>query len=552
MKLGNKLANSDIETRNKALEDAERYLVENPGLSELEMLKVWKGIHYNFWMSDTRPAQHQCAQHVSSIIFKLPLNCTGLFLKTFWSTIAREWYNIDRLRLDKYYMLLREMHKNTFVWLREQKWAQLDELIDVLVSGPLSPTLNTLPASLRYHSAKVLFEELINSLPKGEVVTVDVGMKLLKPLITLLQRSTDSLMIEKIWENVINSGICYLLEQEYLKRIFKMEDLVKLLFPLPRSSDTIKKNKKLLNNLVKNWALQNGLPFVDHVQVTGMDVVTVDVEVDLDSALSILENTKVLENSEKSDEMAHIVPAAKNKKGPANNQPARSKFPADSETSEHEKMPPSTSEGKSRQKQAKRKLNDRAEIQSGLSRPSPAKMARTESPKNPKVSESVKFLDIKESGSPIAEDFQDKSSRANSSTAGLSPTQKGPKQGFPVQSTPSIGQDTKDGSKLQNQLINGNRSPAAQKQPNSSKENATPELQASDIAGSKSVSWGSNEIKPFFKRSTMCSLDEAKTVPVTDKPAPKVLKKTDYVPILLDHTAGAKSSKRNRNKNKKK
>ena len=108
-----------------------------------------------------------------------------------------------------------------------------------------------------------------------------------------------------------------------------------------------------------------------------------------------------------------------------------------------------------------------------------------------------------------------------------------------MQSTPSIGHDTKDGSKLQ-------------KQPNSSKENATPELQASDIAGSKSVSWGSNEIKPFFKRSTMCSLDEAKTVPVTDKPAPKVLKKTDYVPILLDHTAGAKSSKRNRNKNKKK
>ena len=105
-------------------------------------------------------------------------------------------------------MLLREMHKNTFIYLQENQWKDLDQIIDILCQGPLCPTPNSVPASLRYHTAKVLFEELFNAMEEKDFkVEVAEAEKLLRPLITLLQRSTDTLMVNKIWESVIESGL---------------------------------------------------------------------------------------------------------------------------------------------------------------------------------------------------------------------------------------------------------------------------------------------------------------------------------------------------------
>ena len=97
MKLKN-LANSDKKQRNEALVEAENYLIRNPNLTEIEYLRLWKGIHYCYWMADTRQLQAQYATEITTIIFKLNIKAVTPFLSTFWSTIAREWYNIDAHR----------------------------------------------------------------------------------------------------------------------------------------------------------------------------------------------------------------------------------------------------------------------------------------------------------------------------------------------------------------------------------------------------------------------------------------------------------------------
>ena len=95
MKLGNKLANSDNSTRLEALKEATKQFASSQ--NKLDLLKLWKGIFYSYWMADTRPTQQQYATQISEMI----VNSHELtkILETFYETINREWYNLDRLRL---------------------------------------------------------------------------------------------------------------------------------------------------------------------------------------------------------------------------------------------------------------------------------------------------------------------------------------------------------------------------------------------------------------------------------------------------------------------
>ena len=107
--------------------------------SNLEYLKLWKGLFYCFWMSDKPLVQQDLASQLSSLLLTLPQKSCIAYLSAFWKIIGKEWYGIDRLRLDKYYMLLRQFHKHTFLWLESINWAEdaLSSVMEILKEGPL-------------------------------------------------------------------------------------------------------------------------------------------------------------------------------------------------------------------------------------------------------------------------------------------------------------------------------------------------------------------------------------------------------------------------------
>ncbi|KAL3480137.1 nucleolar protein,Nop52-domain-containing protein [Aspergillus californicus] len=102
------LASSDKKIRDKATESLALFLRSRTDLSLLELLKLWKGLFFCFYHSDRPLTQQALARNLSyGLIPTLPRATLLKFLQAFWITIGREWHSLDRLRLDKYLLLIR-------------------------------------------------------------------------------------------------------------------------------------------------------------------------------------------------------------------------------------------------------------------------------------------------------------------------------------------------------------------------------------------------------------------------------------------------------------
>jgi len=56
------------------------------------------------------------------LYFAHMLQVAFLYFTVFLSTMRREWFGIDRLRLDKFMMLVRKFVKALFQYLQAQQW----------------------------------------------------------------------------------------------------------------------------------------------------------------------------------------------------------------------------------------------------------------------------------------------------------------------------------------------------------------------------------------------------------------------------------------------
>ncbi|KAL4816434.1 nucleolar protein,Nop52-domain-containing protein [Aspergillus spinulosporus] len=102
------LASSDKKTRDKATDSLALFLQSKTDISLLELLKLWKGLFFCFYHSDRPLTQQALARNLSyTLVPSLPRTTVHRFLRAFWITIGREFHSIDRLRLDKYLLLIR-------------------------------------------------------------------------------------------------------------------------------------------------------------------------------------------------------------------------------------------------------------------------------------------------------------------------------------------------------------------------------------------------------------------------------------------------------------
>ena len=67
--------------------------------TEVEMMRLWKGLFFCMWMCDKRPVQHELAKSFSKIPERFDaLPPALLYLHCFFRTMQREWQGLDRLR----------------------------------------------------------------------------------------------------------------------------------------------------------------------------------------------------------------------------------------------------------------------------------------------------------------------------------------------------------------------------------------------------------------------------------------------------------------------
>ena len=181
----NNPSSTDRKIRDAALDSLRLYIHSNREFTDLELLKLWKGLFFCMWHSDRPIPQQKLAVSLSSLVSLLPQLLFIPFLRAFWITIAREWTVIDALRMNKFMFLVRCYVNAGFGYLG--KYGYDEELVEghleVIREIPLSVGNGKVSDGLRYHVLDVWVDEL-DKIDEGREGVCPVEL-LMEPVRTL-------------------------------------------------------------------------------------------------------------------------------------------------------------------------------------------------------------------------------------------------------------------------------------------------------------------------------------------------------------------------------
>ncbi|GME91464.1 unnamed protein product [Ambrosiozyma monospora] len=159
-----KLASNDRKTRDQALETLKKFLstrASSRPFSELELQKLWKGLYYTMWYCDRPRPQQRLANDLASLFSEcIPADNFTMFVQAFWVVMIKEWPDLDQWRIDKFYMLMRYVVRESFVKLKNEKWNEelVDSYIKCLSEGVLSGDVK-IPNGIVFHIVDVWLDE---------------------------------------------------------------------------------------------------------------------------------------------------------------------------------------------------------------------------------------------------------------------------------------------------------------------------------------------------------------------------------------------------------
>ncbi|XP_054021900.1 ribosomal RNA processing protein 1 homolog B isoform X1 [Dryobates pubescens] len=198
-----RLAANEKRIRDRALKKLRGYLslrTQRPagGFSQEELLKIWKGLFYCVWMQDKPLLQEELVNNISQLIHIIQNTETRhLFLQTFWQTVNREWNGIDNLRLDKFYMLMRMVLRQSFEVLKRSEWDErlIEPLLQLLMKEIMDPDSNA-PTGIKFHFIDIYLNELAKVGAKE--LTADQNLKFIEPFCKIAAKSKDRCMLHAI------------------------------------------------------------------------------------------------------------------------------------------------------------------------------------------------------------------------------------------------------------------------------------------------------------------------------------------------------------------
>ncbi|XP_032050831.1 ribosomal RNA processing protein 1 homolog B isoform X2 [Aythya fuligula] len=191
-----RLAANEKRIRDRAVKKLRGYIsgrTQRPdgGFSQDELLKIWKGLFYCMWMQDKPLLQEELANNIAQLIHVIQnTEARHLFIQTFWQTMSREWNGIDNLRLDKYYMLIRLILRQSFEVLKRNGWDESlrELLLQLLMKEVMDPDSNT-PNGIKFHLIDIYLQELAKVGAKE--LTADQNLKFIEPFCKFVAKSKD-------------------------------------------------------------------------------------------------------------------------------------------------------------------------------------------------------------------------------------------------------------------------------------------------------------------------------------------------------------------------
>ncbi|KAF2211475.1 hypothetical protein CERZMDRAFT_10296, partial [Cercospora zeae-maydis SCOH1-5] len=203
------LASSDRSVRDRALSSLRTYLSRSTAFTPLDLLKLWKGLHYCMFMSDKPRNQQRLARDLAALTDVLAQDNVLPWLQAFWKTIAREWGAIDSLRMDKYLYLVRCYVNKGFEICAKKKW-EVEQYLSVLEDegAPLSIRDVKVPVGLKLHVLDIWVDELEKVDSDKDGAPVEEVMKPIRKLQkeslvkSVRQRAKESLDDERLFRGI--------------------------------------------------------------------------------------------------------------------------------------------------------------------------------------------------------------------------------------------------------------------------------------------------------------------------------------------------------------
>lgn len=202
------LAANEKVTRDRALRKLTRWIRaksgdENTEFTEESLMKLWKGLFFCMWMSDKPFIQQELANSIAGLIHCFANRTQSLlYLDTFFKTMAREWFAIDRFRLEKFMMLVRRCFRQGILCARGSEWED-DGIVDfcnTLKITALCPNSQQIPLGLRLHVADVFLQELARM--HGAELSPEQALLFLEPFFDILTQSNEHTLVDVVRKNV--------------------------------------------------------------------------------------------------------------------------------------------------------------------------------------------------------------------------------------------------------------------------------------------------------------------------------------------------------------
>ncbi|NXH83642.1 RRP1B protein, partial [Edolisoma coerulescens] len=246
-----RLAANEKRIRDRALKKLRGYIgvrTQRPagGFSQEELLKIWKGLFYCMWMQDKPLLQEELAANISQLIHVFQnTEARHLFIQTFWQTMNREWNGIDNLRLDKYYMLMRLIVRQSFEVLKRNEWDEglVEPLLQLLMKEVMDPDSNS-PTGIKFHFIDIYLDELAKVGAKE--LTADQNLKFIEPFCKIAAKSKDRCVL-----HAVATGIFEMIVDQ---SPFAIEDLMRELGTHSDEEDASEEGKQGNEEVLKTKA----------------------------------------------------------------------------------------------------------------------------------------------------------------------------------------------------------------------------------------------------------------------------------------------------------
>lgn len=271
------LASNQKRIRDRTLKRLQKWLSArsecNNAFTHDDMLKLWKGLFYCMWMSDKPLIQENLADAISKLIHRFSRNeYTYLFIECFFETMSREWFGLDKFRLEKFMMLVRRFLRESFVFLKKQKWSDCDIkcFFEILEKNALVAKMNSTFLSFKLHIIDIFLEELARV--GGEELLPEHMTLFLMPFCKMMAKTNNNLLLSDIAKNIFEFIIYQdsndiieeenddenresKLECEEILPVLKVnyEEIGDLLFAYAKKRSIKKKNRNVMYKLVKKF-----------------------------------------------------------------------------------------------------------------------------------------------------------------------------------------------------------------------------------------------------------------------------------------------------------